>query len=113
MNIFTFIKKIRRLKEINKENKKILETSAFLLSRHDKFVNKYPNLAIFAFDRVGAAISLSGIFEEFVLETLKEIDFEGFALGGLSVGEPKEDMLRIVSSIANQMPKNKPRYPPI
>ena len=44
------------------------------------------------------------------LETLKEIDFEGFALGGLSVGEPKEDMLRIVSSIANQMPKDKPRY---
>tara|TARA_Y100000590_G_C15545024_1_gene948553 strand:- start:34 stop:987 length:954 start_codon:yes stop_codon:yes gene_type:complete len=72
MNIFTFIKKILRLKEINKENKKIEETSTFLLSRHDKFVSKYPNLAIFAFDRVGAAISLSGIFEEFVLEALKE-----------------------------------------
>ncbi len=44
------------------------------------------------------------------LNGLKEIDFDGFAIGGLSVGEPKEDMLRIISHTAPQMPQNKPRY---
>ena len=54
-----------------------------------------------------------GMFEDLreqSLETLKKIDFEGYALGGLSVGEPKTDMLRIVSFLAKQMPKDKPRY---
>jgi len=44
------------------------------------------------------------------LEELLRIGFEGFALGGLSVGEPKEDMLRIVSYITEKMPSDKPRY---
>ena len=44
------------------------------------------------------------------LNNLKEIGFDGFALGGLSVGEPKEEMIRIVNEIAPLMPKNKPRY---
>lgn len=44
------------------------------------------------------------------LEKLKEIDFDGFAIGGLSVGEPKEDMIRILDHTAHQMPEDKPRY---
>lgn len=44
------------------------------------------------------------------LKALTEIDFDGFAIGGLSVGEPKEDMLRIIEHTAPQMPANKPRY---
>ncbi len=44
------------------------------------------------------------------LEQLQEIDFEGFAIGGLSVGENTEDMYRILSYIAPKLPKNKPRY---
>ena len=54
-----------------------------------------------------------GMFEDLrqeSLEALKKIDFEGYALGGLSVGEPKKDMLRIVSFIAKEMPADKPRY---
>ena len=41
---------------------------------------------------------------------LVDIDFDGFAIGGLSVGEPKEDMLRILAHTAPKMPQNKPRY---
>ncbi len=44
------------------------------------------------------------------LNGLKEIDFDGFAIGGLSVGEPKEDMLRILAHTAPKMPVHKPRY---
>ena len=44
------------------------------------------------------------------LAKLKEIDFDGFAIGGLSVGEPKEDMIRILDHTAHQMPEDKPRY---
>jgi queuine tRNA-ribosyltransferase len=44
------------------------------------------------------------------LAGLTEIDFDGFAIGGLSVGEPKEDMLRILAHTAPKMPQNKPRY---
>ena len=41
---------------------------------------------------------------------LKAIDFDGYAIGGLSVGEPKEDMIRILDHTAPLIPKNKPRY---
>lgn len=44
------------------------------------------------------------------LNGLTEIDFDGFAIGGLSVGEPKEDMQRILAHTAPKMPQNKPRY---
>ncbi len=44
------------------------------------------------------------------LQALVEMDFDGYALGGLSVGEPKEDMANILSKIAYQMPEDKPRY---
>ena len=54
-----------------------------------------------------------GMYEELrdvSLAGLIEIDFDGFAIGGLSVGEPKEDMLRILAHTAPKMPQNKPRY---
>lgn len=41
---------------------------------------------------------------------LEAIGFDGYAIGGLSVGEPKEDMLRILAHTAPKMPQNKPRY---
>ena len=41
---------------------------------------------------------------------LKEIGFHGYAIGGLSVGEPKEDMHRILAHTTPQMPQDKPRY---
>ncbi|MEW5943562.1 MAG: tRNA guanosine(34) transglycosylase Tgt [Pseudomonadota bacterium] len=44
------------------------------------------------------------------LAGLANIGFDGYAIGGLSVGEPKEDMLRILNHIAPQMPADRPRY---
>ena len=44
------------------------------------------------------------------LKTLTNIEFDGYAIGGLSVGEPKDEMHRIVDFLAPKMPKNKPRY---
>lgn len=44
------------------------------------------------------------------LSGLEEIGFDGYAIGGLSVGEPKEDMLRILGTLPPKMPQNKPRY---
>jgi queuine tRNA-ribosyltransferase len=41
---------------------------------------------------------------------LKYIEFDGYAIGGLSVGEPKEDMIRILDHTAPLIPENKPRY---
>ena len=44
------------------------------------------------------------------LEQICELDFQGLALGGLSVGEPKDLMYRIVEELGPQMPQEKPRY---
>ena len=44
------------------------------------------------------------------LTGLKQIGFDGYALGGLSVGESKQDMHRVLGHIAPQMPADKPRY---
>ena len=41
---------------------------------------------------------------------LEEIGFDGYALGGLSVGEPKHEMINILDHCAYKMPENKPRY---
>lgn len=54
-----------------------------------------------------------GMFEDLrdiSLAGLTNIDFDGYAIGGLSVGEPKKDMLRILAHTAPKMPQNKPRY---
>jgi queuine tRNA-ribosyltransferase len=44
------------------------------------------------------------------LKGLVDIGFDGYAIGGLSVGEPKEDMLRVLDHVPPQMPADKPRY---
>ena len=44
------------------------------------------------------------------LEMLAGIDFEGIAIGGLSVGEPKDEMLAMLDALAPQLPTDKPRY---
>ncbi len=52
-------------------------------------------------------------FDDLRVENMKEIaklDLDGFAIGGLAVGEPKEDMYRIISAVEPYMPKDKPRY---
>lgn len=52
-------------------------------------------------------------FDDLRIEHMKEIaklDLDGYAIGGLAVGEPKEDMYRIISAVEPYAPQNKPRY---
>ncbi|MGA0024403.1 MAG: tRNA guanosine(34) transglycosylase Tgt [Burkholderiales bacterium] len=54
-----------------------------------------------------------GMFEDLRDESLAElvnIGFDGYAIGGLSVGEPKPDMLRILRHTAPRLPADRPRY---
>jgi queuine tRNA-ribosyltransferase len=44
------------------------------------------------------------------LAGLEDINFPGLAIGGLSVGEPKEDMMRILGHVGPRLPANKPHY---
>ena len=54
-----------------------------------------------------------GMYEHLRDESARELigmDFDGYAIGGLSVGEPKDDMARILAHTAPQLPAGKPRY---
>ena len=69
-------------------------------------------------DRVQNANALFGIVQGGMHEALRdeslaalmEIGFDGFAIGGLSVGEPKEEFARILAHTAPRLPVDKPRY---
>jgi queuine tRNA-ribosyltransferase len=69
-------------------------------------------------DAFASANALFGIVQGGMYESLRdeslarleEIGFEGYAVGGLSVGEPKEDRERIVAHIVPRMPQERPRY---
>jgi queuine tRNA-ribosyltransferase len=70
------------------------------------------------FDRLENPNALFGIVQGGMHETLRDeslaslvgIGFDGFAIGGLSVGEPKEEMARILAHTALRLPMEKPRY---
>ncbi|MBQ9517910.1 MAG: tRNA guanosine(34) transglycosylase Tgt [Eubacterium sp.] len=52
-------------------------------------------------------------FDDLRIENMKEIvklDLDGYAIGGLAVGEPKEEMYRIITAVEPYAPENKPRY---
>ena len=54
-----------------------------------------------------------GMFEHLrqeSLDALVEMDFPGYAVGGVSVGEPKDEMLRIMAHTPHRLPAHKPRY---
>ncbi|MBA3774037.1 MAG: tRNA guanosine(34) transglycosylase Tgt [Ramlibacter sp.] len=54
-----------------------------------------------------------GMFEHLRQESvdaLVEMDFPGYAVGGVSVGEPKDEMLRIMAHTPHRLPAGKPRY---
>jgi queuine tRNA-ribosyltransferase len=54
-----------------------------------------------------------GVYDELRLESaegLRRIGFDGYAIGGLSVGEPKEDRLRVLETLLPNLPADQPRY---
>lgn len=44
------------------------------------------------------------------LDGLEAIGFDGYAIGGLSVGEPKDEMIKVLDALGSQLPADKPRY---
>jgi queuine tRNA-ribosyltransferase len=70
------------------------------------------------FDRLENPNALFGIIQGGVYEDLRDesltglvnIGFDGYAIGGLAVGEPKPDMHRILEHVCPQIPADKPRY---
>mgnify|MGYP000576882328 CR=1 FL=1 len=44
------------------------------------------------------------------MQEIAKLDCDGYAIGGLAVGEPAEDMYRIISAVEPYMPADKPRY---
>lgn len=70
------------------------------------------------FDELGNKNALFGIIQGGVYEELRKVSveglvnigFDGYAVGGLAVGEPKEDMHRILEYVCPQIPADKPRY---
>ncbi len=58
-------------------------------------------------------INQGGTYDDIRIENMKEIaklDLDGYAIGGLAVGESDEEMYRIIDSVEPFMPENKPRY---
>ncbi len=58
-------------------------------------------------------INQGSIYDDLRIEHMQqiaELDLDGYAIGGLAVGEPKEDMYRIISAVTPYMPADKPRY---
>lgn len=70
------------------------------------------------FDRLGNRNALFGIVQGGMYEALRdeslaglmEIGFDGYAIGGLSVGEPKEEMRRVLEYVVPKLPQTRPRY---
>ena len=77
-----------------------------------------PGLASETWDSEGRSQSLFGIVQGGVYtdlrresaERLVEMDFDGYAIGGLSVGEPREATLEVISEVLPLLPRDKPRY---
>ena len=58
-------------------------------------------------------INQGSTYEDLRIENMRqirELDLDGYAIGGLAVGESAEDMYRIIEAVEPEMPKNKPRY---
>ncbi len=58
-------------------------------------------------------ISQGGLYKDLRIESIKrlvEIDFDGYAMGGLAVGEKQNDMFKILNETTRFLPSNKPRY---
>ena len=70
------------------------------------------------FERLGNPNALFGIVQGGMFEALRQesleqlvaMDFPGYAIGGVSVGEPKDEMLRITAHTPHRLPAHKPRY---
>ena len=85
---------------------KSIELSQHWAERSKEEFGNNPKKALFG-------IVQGGIYKDLRLESLenlKKIDFDGYALGGLAVGETQHQMFKVLEEIVPSMPKDKPRY---
>ena len=93
----------------SKDYKKIKDSmnlSTYWAKRSKKAFGKNPHKGIFG-------IVQGGLFSDLRIKSLNEllkIDFDGYAIGGLAVGESQKEMFKTLDDIKIHMPKNKPRY---
>ena len=90
----------------HKKISKSMELSMYWADRSKKAFGKSPHKALFG-------IVQGGLFKDLRLKSLEElmkIDFNGYALGGLAVGETQNEMFKVLDDITFLMPKEKPRY---
>ena len=86
--------------------KNSMNLSMYWAERSKKAFGINPHKAIFG-------IIQGGLFKDLrvnSLEKLLRIDFNGYAIGGLAVGESQNEMFKVLDDITSLMPRNKPRY---
>ena len=86
--------------------KKSMDISSYWASRSKKAFGINPEKALFG-------IVQGGIFDDLRIKSLNEltkISFDGYAIGGLAVGETQNEMFKVLDNIKNFMPEDKPRY---
>ncbi len=83
-----------------------MKLSTYWALRSKKAFGKNPKKALFG-------IVQGGLFKDLRIKSLNDlikIGFDGYALGGLAVGETQKEMFEVLKNIVPNMPKNKPRY---
>ncbi len=83
-----------------------MNLSLYWAERSKKAFGKNPHKALFG-------IIQGGLFKDLRINSLKElikIGFDGYAIGGLAVGETQKEMFTVLDDIKYEMPENKPHY---
>ncbi len=86
--------------------KKSMELSLYWAKRSKEAFGSNPQKALFG-------IVQGGLFKDLRIESLNslmKIDFDGYAIGGLAVGETQSQMFKVLDYIKDNLPNNKPRY---
>jgi len=86
--------------------KKSMELSLYWAERSKKAFGINPHKALFG-------IIQGGLFKDLRIESLKglmNLDFDGYAIGGLAVGETQKEMFSVLDDIKDELPENKPHY---
>ena len=86
--------------------KNSMNVSTYWASRSKKEFGKNPHKGLFG-------IVQGGLFKDLRIKSLKElmkIEFDGYAVGGLAVGESQGEMFSVLDDIKDELPENKPHY---
>ena len=86
--------------------KESMNLSLYWAKRSKKAFGKNPHKALFG-------IIQGGLFDDLRIESLKEllkIEFDGYAIGGLAVGETQAEMFTVLDNLKDKLPSSKPHY---